>query len=668
MSELRFENWTVLASELGVENPLPPLSAPRDLHAIAGDESIPAEMLRNMAYGHLPSILPYPMQDAYSRELKSTQTRVAVLENDLLRAAFLLEYGGRLWSLIHKPSSRELLSTNPTIQIANLALRNAWFSGGVEWNIGTIGHSPFTCAPLFAARLTKPDGTPVLRLYEWERMRQVPFQIDAFLPDGSPVLYIAVRIINPHDQAVPMYWWSNIAVPETPKTRVLAPAESVYHYAYQHNRLERLALPAADDFTYPMQINQSADYFFQTEDNRTPWIAALDGAGQGLVQVSTRRLTGRKLFLWGMGSGGRRWQQWLAPTSQPYIEIQAGLARTQMEHLPMPARSEWTWLEAYGLLEADAAAVHGTEWQQAWQAAGAAVERLVHPSVLNLQLEQHTPIFDCPPDEIVQRGSGWGALEQKRREAAGERVTWSNGLVFDEASLTEAQSAWLRLLEDGVFEGDDLAAAGSFMMQADWHRLMESAATEDRLDAGGWLHLGVMRYYAGDPVGAGAAWQQSLRLRESAFAYRNLAMLAQRNGDHQHAAVQFQYAHRLQPELTPLAIECAQALIAAGQSPECIAMIATLPESMRKIGRIQLLEAMAALNTGDLSRVEAFFASGTAIADIREGDTALSDLWYAYQLRRLSTIEGTPPSDALRERVINEYPVPSELDFRMKAD
>ena len=102
----------------------------------------------------------------------------AVLENETLRATFLLELGGRLWSLYHKPSGRELLSVNPVFQPANLAIRNAWFSGGVEWNIGIIGHSPFTCEPLFAARVEGPDG-PVLRMYEWERVRGTPFQIDA---------------------------------------------------------------------------------------------------------------------------------------------------------------------------------------------------------------------------------------------------------------------------------------------------------------------------------------------------------------------------------------------------------------------------------------------------------------------------------------------------------
>ncbi|MDF1513863.1 MAG: DUF5107 domain-containing protein [Anaerolineae bacterium] len=93
---------------------------------------IPAEMLLIMAYGHVPNILPYTIQDGCTRELCARAFRGAVLKNEYLRATFLLEIDGRLWSLLHKPSGRELLDTNPVFQPANLAFRNACFSGGVE--------------------------------------------------------------------------------------------------------------------------------------------------------------------------------------------------------------------------------------------------------------------------------------------------------------------------------------------------------------------------------------------------------------------------------------------------------------------------------------------------------------------------------------------------------
>ncbi len=51
--------------------------------------------------------------------------------------------------------------------------------------MGVIAHTPFTVSPVFAARVEAPDCTPVLRLYEWERIRRAAYQIDAYLPDGS---------------------------------------------------------------------------------------------------------------------------------------------------------------------------------------------------------------------------------------------------------------------------------------------------------------------------------------------------------------------------------------------------------------------------------------------------------------------------------------------------
>src|SRR5205823_5360698 len=150
----------------------------------------------------------YRLQDQYDRNRKPRAFKAAVLENEHLRATFVLELGGRLWSLIHKPgpqagSPRELLFANPVFQPANFGVRDAWFSGGVEWNISIIGHTPLTCSPLFAARVIAEDGTPVLRLYEWERIRRVAYQVDCWLPDNSRFLMVRVRIINPNDHTVP---------------------------------------------------------------------------------------------------------------------------------------------------------------------------------------------------------------------------------------------------------------------------------------------------------------------------------------------------------------------------------------------------------------------------------------------------------------------------------
>jgi hypothetical protein len=679
MTELRIESYTMPAADLGPENPLPPFRAARDAQLMAEMPGLPAEMRDSLLWGHPATILPYTLQDGYGRQRRPRAFRAAVLENEILRATFLLELGGRLWSLWHKPTGRELLSVNPVFQPANLALRNAWFSGGVEWNIGTIGHSPFTCAPLFAARVERSDGTPVLRMYEWERIRGVPFQVDAYLPDGSPVLFVRVRITNPHDRAIPMYWWSNIAVPETAETRVIVPAASAYTHGADGVAVVPVPIQEGVDLTYACNLRASASIFFRIPEARQPWIAALDAGGCGLAQTSTGRLRGRKLFAWGMAAGGRKWQEFLSNGGSTYIETQAGLAPTQMQYATMPARGDWSWLEAYGLLDgsADAARIHGADWAAAQAAVERGLARLIPAERLAAEHAAAAAWADRPPVEIYQHGSGWGALERHHRRVAGEPPITGPGLIFDDASLGSEQAPWLTLLHEGMFPvADATAAPAGLMVDEPWRNLLEAAVAASGLNrrADGWLawwHLGIMRQHAGDAAGAKAAYRHSLTIAETPWALRNLALLALEGADLPTAADLYIAALRLRPTLLPLAVECGRALIEAGRPQAWLDLLPALPDEVRLAGRVRLLAGQAALavadaTTGDLARVEPLFTERIEVNDLREGELSLSELWFDYHARRISATEGGPLDDALRARVRREFPVPEHLDFRMK--
>lgn len=664
MSTLRLDNWRLPAAPLGAENPLPPFGAPSHQPVLSGKpESDPTA-------GYLPDYLPYTMQDGYTRQRTPTDLKVAVLENDLLRATFLLEYGGRFWSLVHKPTGRELLYVNPIFQPGNLAMRNAWFSGGVEWNMGVIAHTPFTVSPLFAASLTTPDGTPVLRLYEWERIRKAAYQIDVYLPDGSPVLYVRVRLINPHDAPLPIYWWSNIAVPEREDVRVLAPAPSAYQYALSVSNLSTVEMPVVDgvDVSYTTNGSRAADYFFLIPEAQRPWITALDAEGKGLVHVSTDRLRGRKLFLWGTGSGGKRWQEWLSGSDATYLEIQAGLAPTQLEYALMPPRAEWEWLEAYGLMEADAQTVHGADWDAARADVDNRIEQMIPRADFDAELRRGDSWKDQPPTEILHRGSGWGALETLRRQAAGETPFAGNALDFG-GSLGAQQQPWVTLLQTGAFPETigDLPQAGT-LVQPEWKALLE-AAVANHPDSGweAWLHLGTMRLHAGDNAGARTAWETSLARKRTAWALRNLAVLARQQEQNEQAADLYTEAYALQPDLIPLLVECGQAQISASRGADFLALVDQSGEAVRNNGRIHLLEVEAGLEVGDLERVGRLLSEGFEIVDYREGDEILTELWFRYHALRLAQAENLSVDETLMKRVRREHPLPALFDFRMNV-
>ncbi|MFF0725925.1 DUF5107 domain-containing protein [Streptomyces sp. NPDC004134] len=655
MSELRLSTLVMPTAETGPANPLPPLFTGFDTHAVADASAADDEMRRNISYGRLSSVLPYTVQDGYGRAREPRAHQVAILENDILRATFLPHTGGRLWSLVHKPSDRELLFRNPVFQPANLALRNAWVAGGVEWNIGTIGHSPTTCAPLHAVRAERPDGTPVLRMYEFERLRRVVFQIDASLPDDSETLLVHVRIVNPNSHEVPLYWWSNIAVAEAPDVRVLAPADGAWQFSYDQV-LRHVPVPEHEglDRSRTARAQAAADYFFDLAPGQRRWIAALDGRGEGLVQTSTDRLRGRKLFLWGRHAGGRRWQEWLSGPDTAYLEIQAGLARTQLEHVPLPAGAEWTWVEAYGLLGADPARVHG-DWAGARTAAEAGLDALITREALEAELAGAAAWIDAPPREILAHGSGWGALERRRRLAADDDSLSLPATPFPDGTLGPEQAPWLALLTVGAMPDTPPAVPPvSYETDQGWAPLL--AGARDWL---GLLHQGVLHTAGGDLVAAEAAWSASVAVRPNAWAYRNLGALADRRGATDAAVHSYLRAHELAPHVVPLVCELLDVLIRGGLPALALSVVDALGAGQRAAGRVRLLEARAALAAGETDRCGALLDEGIEVPTIQEGETSLGDLWREYQEQQAAT------DVAGRARGVPIPAIPPAYDFTL---
>ena len=206
-TNLQITTITMPCQHMNGESSLPPLAKLNFWHR-NGDSGLSEDDELFIGYGHVPSPFPYRMQDMYTRPLHDTEMMAVVLENEYLKATFLPQWGGKLMSLFDKESGRDLLYKNSVMRPCNLAFRNAWTSGGVEWNCGMFGHHVHTCEPMFTTTTKLADGTPVLRMYEFERIRQVVQQMDFFLPAGSKVLFARNRIINPLPDVIPMYWWS----------------------------------------------------------------------------------------------------------------------------------------------------------------------------------------------------------------------------------------------------------------------------------------------------------------------------------------------------------------------------------------------------------------------------------------------------------------------------
>ena len=654
MTNLNFETYFIPSASLGEESALPDIHVNSYIRAnIELSDKIDREDGKYVGKGMISTLLPYRIMDGYDRNRSMRGFNAAILENDEIKAVFLPEIGGRLWSLYDKKCSRELLYKNDVFQPANLALRNAWFSGGVEWNVGIKGHNPLTCSPLFVQKVYNAAGDPILRMYEFERIRGVVYIIEATLKNDALVMNMTIENTAKND--TPMYWWSNIAVPETPGTRVITPAKEAFYCSYTDGKyfLDKSSIPYIDgkDITYASNSMRSRDYFFNIPDHERKWIAAVDEEGKGLLQFSDAILKGRKLFVWGQHAGGRHWNQWLSQDAGSYIEIQAGLLKTQLEHFVMKKESVIRWRESYCAVDIDPMSVHG-----AFSDAADAISPIVEEK---LSLPDDALFNVCREEPIRSYGSGWGALEEMRRKAP-----ISNICKFPEDSIQREQRYWISLLKGETLPSYSVdGTIESYVVGADWIVLLEKTPAKNWYDLN---QLGVLYYANGDIDRAEECFSRSFALEDNAWARRNLAQI-QKNirGDLDAAATNMLRALALRSDDIRLAVECFSALIKAERHDDLYALHPTLPEAVRQHGRIRMLLGDSCSRSGRVEEARALISPDLLVPDIMEGEYALSNIWYKIYSQVLAAERGVQVYTLSDEEVFAAYPLPFELDYRM---
>ena len=659
------KDMEIMAADMGTPNPLPDIKNVQYIHAgFEVTENVTAEESKHLGKGMIDTVLPYKIEDGYTREKKLQKIKTVELENEFLKAVFLPEYGGRLWQLFDKKNNRDILYTNSVMQPCNFASLNAWLSGGVEFNVGIKGHTPLTCSAMHCEKIDENT----VKFFEFERIRKVNYSITAYLPDGSETLYIRPRIENTSDNEIFMYWWSNIAFPETEKTRVIVPANSAIHCSYQedHYVVDKTSIPIdrGIDVSYSMNLGASADYFYRIPDEHRKWIVGVDPNGVGLLHYSNDFLKTRKLFLWGNKRGGRHWSEFLSEKGQAYIEIQAGIATTQLEHIPMPAKCVWEWTEGY-------TSINGADdrYYGAWETAIANVEKVLDEKIANgaIAPDKLAEMPIATRGELVHTASGWGALENKLRAKQGKAAV-SEFEVYPQVD-DKATAAFTQLLEKGYLPCPTVEEEpAAYVVDEFWRdALKASAQTEKGKHWYTYLQLGVVEYALGNQNAAKDAWEKSAQLTPNVWAWRNLAALYKNEWNDVATALGYQkkvFARKEAFECLSLVKEYAAWLTGLGLDEEWLKVYPALSAEMQANGRLQVYYAIALLHIGKAKDAAKIITRDFVLSDVKEGELSLSYLWKEIYTAIVMSDAGLTREQA-EKTAMERYPLPYELDFRM---
>lgn len=660
-------------------NPLPVFRDPIKDKPSKSDGTLNAEEMYKLGDETGYRVLPYRLYDKYDRDKRMIQLKSVVLENDRVRAEFLPEQGGRLYSMVNKATGKDVFLRNPVYQPCNLGILDAWFSGGVEWNVAQYGHTFTSNLPVFFARVEK-DGYEFLRMYDYERCKGLFYHIDFHLPDGSDVLYAYIHMINDDPQTKPTYWWTNAAIPQNRNVRVFSCTDEVMFLRpesignnvnpvriFGHSKLP--VLPTLPDFdsTYPENSNYSNEFFFQNpETEKAPWSAAAYDDGTLYFDRSTQPLRFRKMFCWGSHRGGRRWCDYLSVPGEAshYIELQAGLAPTQLNGVEIPGNTQWAYTQAFGATGfSDLQAPYSENWLASKDYVASCIARALPEETLLKNHERFAEMARLPVSQVLSQGAGWGALEAIRRKAEGRSVP--ENLFFPESSMNQEQWPWLYLLENGVLPSQGpLDTPPSWMIDRNWMALVqESLKKEDSATAR--LHLGVMQYENFEFDAGVAEWKKSLEREENPWALRNLAVVANRAGDLREALRLMERAVDLENNKIDKAFteEYFDLLIRDGQFSRLWEIFETLPDARKNADRIQIQAGYAAVELDNIPFVEKL--TEREFACIREGDNLLVDMWFKYATKQEAKKRQVPYSEDLYREVRKTQLPPGNFDFRM---
>lgn len=623
--ELRFEVNAFMAASLGEKSSVPDIVGSLVLqNDLEFDLDETDEIYE--AYGRRTNSYPYRQYNTYNRKLSTKEMKTAVLENDYLYAVFLPELGGRLWELTDKKTGRNLLYTNDVIRFSNLAVRNAWFSGGVEWNVGIIGHTPFTTEALHTARLTDDAGNPVLRMYEYERIRGVEYQMDFWLGADDTYLNCRMRIVNSGNKVVPMYWWSNMAVPEYEGGRLVVPAKEAF--TSKDGQVYKVPVPMVNgvDVTRYGQLPEQVDYFFHVPDKEVKFISNLDGQGYGLLQMSTQRLKGRKLFSWGHNDASSRWQEFLTENAGKYVEIQAGLGKTQYGCIPMAPHSAWEWMEQYGPYKSELD-VESASYEDLRHNVAGYVEGRLTESKLEEVLKE-TRVMAKTKGELIYSGSRYGAFAQEVRKRKGEKLLSSH---LDYGTCTKEQESLIDFLENGSFpEKMPDEIPGEFLCEKVFYdRLLETIDGENQNNWNAHYHLGLLCLYEGHQESAVQEFLLSASLSDNPWNHHALAAAAILEGKKEDAKKHMMEGLKQRESDLSYVKEAFRIFMMAEGYEEIEKMYGQLPEIIQENDRITYSYLRALLSTGRGRQVYSYLEEHPEflLEDLREGEDSLGQLW-----------------------------------------
>jgi hypothetical protein len=280
-------------------------------------------------------VYPYVSYSETANRPEPVKYRFIVLENDHIKVTICPDLGGKVTSMILKPSGKEVLYVPEVIRPTRILPRFYFVAGGIEVSF-PISHSP-TQNDKVLYKVDETTDRTYVTCGERELRFGMQWSVEYSLSETDSYLTQRVVFYNPGTMAYPWMSWSNAALPSAPDTEFNFPAGKVLSHSSVIDTIDWKSKGPVHE----SDIKEMTGYFWKTR-NANAFGVFTPSLGTGLYHVADESTApGMKLWSYGCGNDST-WATLSTSRRAPYIEMQGGPIGDQSIKLELqPKEKRW---------------------------------------------------------------------------------------------------------------------------------------------------------------------------------------------------------------------------------------------------------------------------------------------------------------------------------------
>jgi hypothetical protein len=280
-------------------------------------------------------VYPYMSYAETSNRPVLKKYKFIVLENDHLKVTICPSLGGKVASMVHKKSGKEVLYVPEVIRPTRILPRFYFVAGGIEVSF-PISHSPVQNENVLY-KVEKVGDRTYVTCGERELRFGMEWSVEYSLGPDDTFLTQRAVFHNPGSSAYPWMSWSNAALPSAKDTKFYFPKGDVLSHSSKIDTIDWEKQGPKEE----ADIKEMTGYFWKKKDANAFGVYT-PSLGTGLYHIADEKIApGVKLWSYGVGSDST-WSVLSTAKRAPYVEIQGGPIGDQSIKLELkPNERRW---------------------------------------------------------------------------------------------------------------------------------------------------------------------------------------------------------------------------------------------------------------------------------------------------------------------------------------